>query len=151
MTIVNAEDLKDTDFACVLTHRLEIIKMNIAYDNVKKALNISLPDQQHTYFHQVRQISFGNSKSDLNLCDSENTYHYSIKDGKLPDLTSSNATFLLTHNAKVLPDLNVTLKVLSSNILNVKWTFATVPEGWRTPFEIPEEIIHVKNETRSME
>jgi hypothetical protein len=96
------------------------------------------------YFYQFRQISFGNSKVDINLCNPE-TAHYSIKDGKLPDLKNSQATFVVTHNAKVLPDLKVSLKVTESNTLNVKWTFDKLPDDWRTPFEIPNEIIEIKN------
>lgn len=41
VVLVNAEDLKDVDFACAFSTHFDVIPMNVAYDAVKKALTIT--------------------------------------------------------------------------------------------------------------
>jgi hypothetical protein len=81
---------------------------------------------------------------DLNICDKK-SYNYQIKGGYKPDLTKSNETFILENlGSTKLPDLNITMSVVGTSILNIKWTFATLPANYRTPFEVPKDIINVK-------
>jgi hypothetical protein len=40
-----------------------------------------------------------------------------------------------------MPDLNLTVSIFEANLINVQWTFANLPEGYRKPFKVPEDII----------
>ena len=55
----------------------------------------------------------------------------------------------LVHVPGTLPDINVTLRLLQNNIINVKWTWAKVngsyPAGVKVPFEVPDEFITTEN------
>lgn len=78
------------------------------------------------------------------MCE-DKQYEYKIKDGYKPDLTKSFETFtLVNQGAYKLPELNVTLQVIDTNIVNVKWKFQNQPEGYRKQFEVPKSIINVK-------
>lgn len=70
----------------------------------------------------IRQIIFGGAL-DVNHCDSSAT-QYNILGGA-PDLSKSNNTITLAHNAGLLPNLNLTLNLQTSprTIVNIKWTF----------------------------
>lgn len=81
LIIVNAEDLKDTSFACSIDHKFDIEQLDISYDVNKKTLTISPKSGETFTFNMFKQITFGSaSKKDLNLCDG-NTYFYRLKDG----------------------------------------------------------------------
>ena len=140
--IVDAEDLQDTDFACYFTPKLDIVQMDLYYDKVKKALHIIPKDKMK--FSDFKQINYGSSaKKDLNLCKEE-TYQYHIKDGNLPDLTKGKASFVVAHNGGVLPDLNMTLRMVAINTVNIRWNFMPpVPQGWEMPYQIPKDLINI--------
>ena len=94
-------------------------------------------------FSDFRQINYGVTGKDLNICD-EGAFTYKIKGDYKPDLTKSSETFLLENNGTTkLPDLNITLSVVNSNTLNVKWRFQETPKGYRQQFEVPKDIINV--------
>lgn len=103
--------------------------MDIYYDKVKKALHL-IP-KTDIKFNEFKQVNFGSSsKNELNLC-LEDSYSYHIKNGVLPDLTRPNVTIVVAHDAGVLPDLNVTLRMVSINVVNIRWTFnAPLPKGY---------------------
>jgi hypothetical protein len=43
----------------------------------------------------------------------------------------------------VSPDLTVDLNVISTNTVNIKWTFPKTKDGY-LPFEVPDQIINIK-------
>lgn len=142
LVIVDAEDLSDTDFACYFTPKLEIVQMQLYYDKVKKALHIIPKDK--IKFSDFKQINYGSSeKKDLNLCD-EKSYTYHIKDGQLPDLTKGKASIVVSHDGGVLPELNVTFRMVNINVVNIRWTFMPpVPKGWDMPYQVPKDLIDI--------
>lgn len=73
--ILDAEDLKDSDFACYLGLNLEPINLKKPdYNPSTKVLTIK-PDISHpdVKFNEIGFIKFGNSKVDQNFCD-KNTF-----------------------------------------------------------------------------
>jgi len=81
-------------------------------------------------FDDWKTIHYGNSKTDFNLCDPA-TYTYKLSTGKLPDFSGSSATFTITtmSTSSVLPDVKVTIKMMTPNIINVFWNFVSTPFG----------------------
>lgn len=138
VVILNAQDLVNTSFACVFDTHMNASAVSFSYSSDQQTLSF---DTKSFNFTRIRQISFGSSQSnDLNLCQ-DLTYQYSIKDKIIPDLTKSpNITLTLSHMAGILPDLNISLSVGMHSMVNVKWTYAQLPEGWKKPFEVPETI-----------
>lgn len=95
--------------------------MNVpSYNKLNKTLSIK--PFGLLKFDDFRSIHFGNSQTDLNLCDPK-TYTYIFKSGKAPSLSGTSTSFTISNRAKVLPDLLVTMKMLSPTIVNIKWTF----------------------------
>ena len=69
--------------------------MTFLYDDTKKALFLYSSDiNVNITFDDFKSIHFGDSKKDTNLCG-DTTYTYRIKSGTIPDLTGTNATFIL--------------------------------------------------------
>ena len=91
---------------------------------------------------KFRDIIFGYTARDINLCNPASNY-YKIKDGETLDLSASTAKVSLTSlsGSSALPDLELSLTYLKSGIVNVHWTFAAKPEGMKMPFEVPTDIV----------
>jgi hypothetical protein len=63
-----------------------------------------------------------------------------------PDLTKSETQAELKHSSGILPNLVVNMKVMKSEIVNIKWSWKRdstnkLPEGIREPYEIPNDIV----------
>jgi len=138
--IVNAIDIDTSNFACYMDADFQPVSMTPTYDDATKVLTIT-PDAAVT-FNSIRAIYYGTIASDFNLCDS-NSYQYTLS-GNLPNLDSETASFTVTNKgatAGLLPDLDVELSMLTRNIVNVKWTYASGTLTERTVFEVPDDII----------
>lgn len=104
-------------------------------------LTFSPKNGETALFSDILNVYYGSTRNnDLNLC-STSTWNYKIKDGKLPDLKTTSTTVDLVHAAGVLPDIQVKLRVIDLDIVNVKWSWVKTPEGYRTPAEVPNDII----------
>lgn len=82
-------DLKDSNFACFTAmsdHR--VTKLSHAYDAKTQTFNISHPTGTAIDLFNLRDIHFGNSLKDINLCDPSSQF-YRTKDGRLPDLSGA--------------------------------------------------------------
>ena len=145
LVLVNAEDLEHVDFACMISTHFEVTPMNVTYDKEKKTLTIYTEKTENQKpFSYFRQINYGISGKHIDFCD-PNALNYKIKDPANLDLTKSKESFILVNQGKArVPDLNVTLSIIDSNILNVKWTFDKLPTMYRKPFEVPTDIIDAK-------
>lgn len=66
---------------------------------------------------EIRQIYYGNSATDLNLCSSD-SYTYVIAANQTILLNSTAASFMLTHKTNRLPDLMVNLQLIGEQIVN---------------------------------
>mmetsp|Transcript_28241 Transcript_28241/g.42747 ORF Transcript_28241/g.42747 Transcript_28241/m.42747 type:complete len:374 (-) Transcript_28241:2684-3805(-) len=67
IVITNAKDLNDTDFACVTSmDALDYTDITFAYD--KKAFTLTLFQEGGFEAMKMRDIYFGNSANDINLC-----------------------------------------------------------------------------------
>ena len=57
-------------------------------------------------------------------------------------MESTSATFEAVNLGGVAPNLKFTLSIVSTNTVNIKWT---ISKDNYTPFEVPDDIIHVEN------
>lgn len=56
-------------------------------------------------------------------------FSYKVVGGVTPDISGSSAKIELYHTANLLPNINVTLRVLEGGIVNAKWTWAKNSTG----------------------
>lgn len=83
---MNAEDLKDSDFACFLGLNLSPIQLKKPDYNPKTKILTLKPDITHPdiKFNEIGFIKFGNSKVDQNFCDTK-TFTYTVSDKDVKD------------------------------------------------------------------
>ena len=44
-------------------------------------------------------------------------------------------------NEQLYPDLTVTLRLLRSGPIMVKWDYVKLPDGWKKPWAVPDEVL----------
>ena len=100
--------------------------MTLHYNGTKKALSFSAAKWAESLkFSKIQDIVYGSSKkNDLNMCQKA-AYEYMIpaEYDLASVLSASSGTIPLVHKAGVLPNLNLTLRMFSEGIINVKWTW----------------------------
>lgn len=143
LIIANAADLKDVDFLCARATDGYALTPELAatYNDTAGAetLTIKSKDGSPIDLGAIKDIHWGVSATDLNLCDIASQY-YKVS-GDALDLTGPTATTTLTSQTTkdVLPDLTLTLTLLKTGVVNVHWTFADTSAG--APFEVPTDIV----------
>ena len=81
--IGDAEDLNETNFACAQTQMNEIIFMQREYFAENKTLKLYRPrnfDERGVVFSNIQNIFYGNSATDLDLCNITH-FQYKIAEG----------------------------------------------------------------------
>jgi hypothetical protein len=136
LVITDAADLKGVDTACYINNAGQAKPLTASFDDAKKVLKIT----GGINFQQVERVHYLQKGVDFNLCD-PTTDFYTITD--LPDLTKSSVSMTLTSTTKAARDLQMVLTVLSTGVLNMKWTFAKAEQGVKIPFQVPADIIDV--------
>jgi hypothetical protein len=68
--------------------------LNHVFDSANNTLNISKADGTPIPFFDMKDIHWGNSALDINICNPSSQY-YRTKDGALPDLTGNTVTVVL--------------------------------------------------------
>ena len=145
LIVANAPDLNETDFAC-WTSELDntATALSAKYDSTLQNLMIANYDGSPIVFYGVKNIYYGNSKKDLNLCGAmvSNGTHVPpqyYKVANVPDLTKASIEFNIT--AAVAgnpntPDLIMRMSVIETknlagakerDILNIEWEYADKP------------------------
>lgn len=142
LIITNAADLASVDFACARADAgYEMIELTAtpSGDEGAEILTIAMKDGSAWDIGAIKDIHWGVSATDLNLCDISSQY-YVVK-GDAIDLTGPTATATLTSQTTkdILPDLTLTLTLLKTGVVNVHYTFADTTMG--TPFEVPTSIV----------
>ena len=92
--ILNAADLSETDFACVTSSSDRSAK-NITqkYDEKEKTFTLSADDGKTDFdLDAMRDIHFGNSKKDLNLCNPSSNFYRVDDIAKIKANLNSNTT-----------------------------------------------------------
>ncbi len=56
-------------------------------------------------------------------------------------LNNSEATFMLTHKSKILPNINMTLSVADEGIIKARWYWTNQEASNRNFTEVPDEVI----------
>jgi hypothetical protein len=142
VVITNAEDLNATNFACMMPMASRTpIQLTHTYDNETMTLNLTNANGSIN-LNDMRDIHFGNTEEDLNLCDPES--HFYRFDDKLPfsTLDTNKATIVMTSlTPNVMRDLKLTLSVLESGVINVHYTYDNKTGISKEPFEVPTSIV----------
>jgi hypothetical protein len=72
LVITNAEDLNNTNFACMTTYAdLSHTSVKYAYDSDKKTLTISSESGEPIMLDEMKDIYFGDNRTDINMCNLE--------------------------------------------------------------------------------
>lgn len=58
--------------------------------------------------------------------------------------TTAPVTIELVNNAPgAHPDLNLTITLTEADMINIRWNYASKPDGVKTPYEIPSDIVNI--------
>lgn len=68
--ITSADDLNSTDFACYFGITLDAVPLDFSYNIFDQTLRIKPSGDAILRFKDINIIKFGNSKTDINFCDS---------------------------------------------------------------------------------
>jgi alpha-glucosidase (family GH31 glycosyl hydrolase) len=147
LTIVNAEAHKSVDFACWVSNDDVSHFMTPIYNTSTKALVLSDPTGPIDTF-QLRDMYYGSAATDQNLCPDtygSDAQFYKIKNGTDYNLHTTAPVLLQLENnrASAHPDLNLTITLTESNMINLRWNYASKPESVKTPYEIPSNIVDI--------
>lgn len=122
-----------------------------------KTITLEATDKTPLQPYFIKNIYYGNSTTDLNLCGSVGLATGKpspfYKAGAAPDLTKNTVSIPLTGNIPGnagTPDITMTLSVLTTtlpgqppiDVLNVGWTYTNKTTG-KLPYEVPLEIAGV--------
>jgi len=138
--IADASDLKETDFACLNNGDMyNLVTLPFAYDDDTMTLSIDMSAQ--TPFN-MRDIYFGNSKTDLNLCEPySTTNYYHTKDNAAIDLTKSQVEVELVSTNPVLKNLALKMAVLENGSVNIELNYADEKDASRKFFTVPTDLV----------
>lgn len=145
LIITNAEDLAATDFACMTAMSdNNVTKLDFSYDQDSKTLIIEGTDGLPLDLFAMRDIYYGDSSKNINMCDTaKKSQYYYIKEGKMPDLSGA-VTEANLMNEGHLKNLKLVLTLLETGVINVHWNFASTEGLLKTPFEVPIDIVDPK-------
>jgi hypothetical protein len=141
LIITNAKDIA-ADFVCARAtdgYAKTDLKATASGDEGAEIVTITSTDGSPIDLGAIKDIHWGSSATDLNLCDIASQY-YKVS-GDPIDLTGTVATTTLTSQTPKdsLPDLTLTLTLLKTGVVNVHYTFADTSAG--APFEVPTLIV----------
>ena len=119
----------------------DFTQLTAVYDKTQFTLTIT-SDAGNIDQLSLRDIYFGNSAEDLNICDKQATF-YHTKDYKPVDLTKKNqAEVVLQSDSAALKDLKLTFSLLETGVLSMNYTFNDLSKTTRKIFTVPEGIIN---------
>jgi hypothetical protein len=138
--IVNAADLSETNFACYFTpDSLEPQPLTPTYLADKQALSITSPTPLK--FSQILNVYYGSSnKGDVNLCN-VHSFDYNIEGGVPAIAGLKTVTLNLTHMAKTLANVQMTIGFFDQGIINIRYTWDNQTQDKRVPLGVPQSII----------
>lgn len=142
VVITNAADLNATDFACMMPMDSRTpTTLTPTYDNTTMTLTLKDP-KGSINLKTMRDIHFGYTGEDLNLCNPES--HFYRFESSLPSsvLNANNVSVTLTSQTPhVMRDLNLTLSLLETGVINIHWTYGNFTGVGKKPFEVPTLIV----------
>ena len=140
--ILNAEDLKDTNFACaMLSSASQMTTLTPKYDDATKTLTIS-PLSGSIAMGQLASIFYGNDAADPNICNSQSQF-YKFSSGSIPDLSSNGITTDIESLVGNHQPLQLHLSVREGGIVNINWNFQDDNLAGKQ-FRIPDAIANTK-------
>ena len=142
LIITNAEDLKETDFACWISENDGVpTQLNYTYNDTSKTLTLRSNDSTPLNLLELRDIHYGHKDVDFDICEGDKAHYYRLALVKEPDLTGNYVNLWLYNFDETLTnnrlDINLTLQILNTSkeqdphgtilakqtsILNMYWT-----------------------------
>lgn len=89
----------------------------------------------------MRDIHFGNSKKDLNLCNPSSNFYRVDDIAKIKANLNSNTTSfdLSSKTPDAVKDITMQITLLANETINIYWTFK---DDSQKPFEVPLDIVN---------
>jgi len=104
LVITTAEDLEGTDFACMTADAdWARTPLKFDYDSDLKTLSISTPSGDAIKLEELRDIHYGNSLTEVNMCNLTAQYH--TINGAEIDLSGKQVNFTMISDQLALPDV----------------------------------------------
>jgi len=139
--ITNAEDLKDTDFACwtsVKDRNVTMLQKPKYYLNKTLEFIFAIDETEHFNMTDLQNLHFGNSKKgDVTLCDVHGSKYY-IK-GQDYDLSKSSVVLNLMSTREHVAPLYLNLSIKTNGLIHMKWTY----QNKTSPFQVPDDIVNL--------
>lgn len=142
LIILNAEDLKDTNFACaMLTSASQMTTLKATYDGPTKTLTIS-PITGAIAMSQLASIFYGNDAADPNVCNTQSQF-YKFSSGSVPDLSSGSASAEIESLVGNHQPLKLEMSIREGGLINIKWNFLDKNLASKQ-FQVPDNIANSK-------
>ena len=150
VVITNADDLASTDFACMMPMASRTpVQLTPTYDKDMHTLTLTNPSGQIDV-KAMRDIHFGTTAQDLNLCAPESHFYRFNDTIPYSSLDTNKFSVLMTSQTpNVMRDLNVTLSILESGVINVHYTYMNDTGVSKKPFEVPTSIVDAQKDKLS--
>ena len=94
----------------------------------------------------MKDIHFGNSKREINYCNI-GSQGYHVKAEQIIDLSKAQTTIVLENDVPHLEELNLTLSLLSTGVININYNFASTKV--KPAFEVPKDIVNPNKDSLS--
>lgn len=138
ITFLDAGLYNDTDFACIFNENMEPSPLNFDYDSDKQLLRLSATsDTQVIELRTMKNIMFGNSKTDQNFCNV--TYSVSSVQKVEQGPNAGKSMYVQVEAAtQGMNSFNVNFTLIKDNLINVDF----IPEIEGDVFEIPDIVLN---------
>ena len=133
VTIVDAQQYNDTNFACMFSGNMEPSKLNFTYDSATKRLHIfATDDTQVIDLRSLRNIQFGNNATDQNFCDVQ--YQVSkIETVQTGELANKQVIVSVEATGFKMIGFNAIFTLLKDNLVNVDLVPELEPAAFKPP------------------
>lgn len=110
--ILKAMDLKDMDFACVIDNQFKVSSLLSIYNNATQTFEMRHQGQDYLVPKDINQIVYGNSKTDINLCDQQTSLRYKVVNGTNSTISDQERQYQLENREVPSQKLFVDFKLI---------------------------------------
>ena len=139
ITIVNAAEYEDTDFACIFDENMDPTPLNFTYDSNNKSLHLFLENTADLFeLRSTRGVQFGNSKTDNSFCKPKYTVSYINHTSSDPQVL----TFSVEASTFGMSAFDVYFRLLKDNLVNVEFRSKIDPPEFEIPYIVLNETLY---------
>jgi hypothetical protein len=135
--ILNAGDVKDSNFACARDIRDgQLVALTATWSDADQTLTIA-PGSGSIAMTELATIYYGNKDADPDICDSSSQF-YKFQDD-VPDITSFSASATLEATRGDHKPVFLELSVREGDVLSIRWNFED-PHRANKQFTVPTDV-----------